>query len=304
MKINWTGVYPAITTKFTAEDGLDLPLYEKNLEVQKEAGISGLIVGGTLGEATALTDDEKKQLVESAIKVANGEFPILVNVAEQTTKEAIRQAELAKSYGADGLMILPPMRYKATDHETVEYFKAVANSTDLPIMLYNNPVDYKILITLDMLEELKECKNIEAIKESTRDITNITRVRNRFGDRFKILGGVDTLALESLLAGCDGLVAGLVCAFPKETVCIYNLAKAGKIDEALKIYRWFMPLSELDIDPQLVQNIKLAETKVGIGSEYVRLPRIPLVGDRREEVIKIIDDSLATRPELPDYKNL
>lgn len=304
MKVNWTGVYPAITTKFTDQDELDLPLFEKNLKFQLEAGISGIIIGGTLGEATALTDDEKKTLIESALKTVGDKIPVVMNIAEQTTKEAIRQAQLAEANGAHGLMMLPPMRYKATDQETVEYFKAVANATKLPVMLYNNPVDYKILITLDMLEQLKECKNITAVKESTRDLTNITRMRNKFGERYKILGGVDTLALESVLMGGDGLVAGLVCAFPRETVAIFNLAKAGRIEEALKIYRWFMPLSELDIDPQLVQNIKLAEVYVELGSENVRLPRLPLSGERRKEVIKVIEDSLACRPELPDYLNL
>lgn len=304
MKVTWQGVYPAITTKFTEDDQLDLPLFEKNLKFQLESGIKGVIIGGTLGEATALTDEEKKQLVASAIKTVGSEIPVILNIAEQTTKEAVRQAQLAESYGANGLMLLPPMRYKATDHEVVQYFKAVANATKLPILLYNNPVDYKILISLDMLAELAECSNIEAVKESTRDLTNITRMKNKFGDRFKILGGVDTLALESLLMGADGLVAGLVCAFPQETVAIYKLAKAGRIEEALKIYRWFMPLSELDIDPQLVQNIKLAEVYTGIGSEYVREPRLPLMGARRAEVIKIIEDSLATRPALPDYKSL
>ena len=227
-----------------------------------------------------------------------------MNIAEQTTREAIRQAQLAEKSGADGLMMLPPMRYKATDRETVEYFKAIANSTSLPIMVYNNPVDYKILVSVEMFEELQACSNIEAVKESTRDLTNITRMRNHFGDRFKIMGGVDTLALESLLMGADGLVAGLVCAFPRETVAIYRLAKSGRIAEAIDIYRWFMPLSELDIDPQLVQNIKLAEVYTGIGSENVRLPRMKLSGKRREEVIKVIEDSLATRPELPDYLSL
>ncbi len=304
MKVTWQGVYPAITTKFTADDKLDLPLFEKNLKFQLESGISGVIIGGTLGEATALTDGEKKQLVDSALKTVGHEIPVVLNIAEQTTKEAVRQAQLAEEYGAHALMLLPPMRYYATDRETVEYFKAVAIATKLPILLYNNPVDYKILISLDMLDELKSCENIVAVKESTRDLTNITRMRNKFGDRFRILGGVDTLAMESILMGADGLVAGLVCAFPAETVAIFNLSKAGKIDEALKIYRWFMPLSELDIDPQLVQNIKLAETYVDLGSEYVRAPRLPLMGARRNEVIKIIEDSLATRPALPDYKNL
>jgi 4-hydroxy-tetrahydrodipicolinate synthase len=172
-------------------------------------------------------------------------------------------------------------------------------------MIYNNPVDYKIEVTLDMFEELIEKNsNIEAVKESTRDISNVTRIRNRFGNRLNILCGVDTLALESIAAGADGWVAGLVCAFPAETVAICNLVKAGRIAEALEIYRWFMPLLELDISPQLVQNIKLAEVGTGIGTEFVREPRLPLQGEERIRVQKIIDEGLKTRPNLPDYKSI
>ena len=200
--------------------------------------------------------------------------------------------------------MLPPMRYKAGDRETVEYFKAVANSTSLPIMVYNNPVDYKIEVTLDMFDELLACDNIEAVKESTRDISNVTRIKNRFGDRLSILTGVDTLALESLLMGADGWVAGLVCAFPAETVAIYELQKAGRIQEAIEIYRWFLPLLELDINPKLVQNIKLAEVATGIGTENVRAPRLTLIGAERAHVLKVIEEGLKNRPELPAYKNL
>ena len=196
------------------------------------------------------------------------------------------------------------MRYKATDYETVAYFKEVALNTDLPIMVYNNPVDYGIEVTLDMFEELLELDNIQAVKESTRDLTNITRLRNRFGDRLSVLCGVDTLALESLLMGADGWVAGLVCAFPRETVAIYELSKAGRIDEARSIYQWFMPLLELDISPQLVQNIKLAEVATGLGSEHVRKPRLSLQGEERKRVLQIIEEGLTNRPELPDYKSL
>jgi dihydrodipicolinate synthase/N-acetylneuraminate lyase len=304
MKVNWKGVYPAITTKFTNADELDMAMFEKNILFQIEAGVDGFILGGSLGECTALTDEEKDELTRATLKMVDGKIPVIMNIAEQTTKEAVRQAQRAESNGADGLMMLPPMRYKATDQETVEYFKAIANSTSLPIMIYNNPIDYKIMVTLDMFDQLAECSNIEAVKESSRDLTNITRMRNKFGDRYKIMGGVDTLTFESLMSGADGIVAGLVCAFPRETVAIYRLALAKRYDEALAIYRWFMPLCELDIDPQLVQNIKLAEVYTGIGTENVRLPRLKLSGKRREEVIKIIEDSLATRPELPDYLNL
>jgi 4-hydroxy-tetrahydrodipicolinate synthase len=217
---------------------------------------------------------------------------------------AVQQAKDAAAWGAQGLMLLPPMRYKADARETVTYFKTIAAATDLPIMIYNNPVDYKIDVTPDMFAALTECENIQAIKESTRDVTNITRLVNRFGDRFKILGGVDTLAMESLVAGADGWVAGLVCAFPRETVAIYRLMKAGHIEEARKIYRWFMPLLELDIHPKLVQYIKLAAQEAGIGAEWVRTPRLILEAEERTTILNIIREGLAKRPALPEYLSL
>jgi len=304
MKVNWEGVYPAVTTKFTAKDQLDLAMCAHNIKAQLAAGVDGIILGGTLGEASSLMDDEKDTLVKATVEVVKGKVPVIMNIAEQTTKGAIIAAEKAQKNGASGLMMLPPMRYKADDHETVAYYKAVANATELPIMVYNNPVDYKIEVTLDMFAELAECDNIQAVKESTRDISNVTRMKNRFGDRFKILSGVDTLALESMLMGADGWVAGLVCAFPAETVAIYRLQKAGKIEEAIEIYRWFLPLLELDINPKLVQNIKLAEVATGLGTEMVRAPRLPLTGTERIEVLDIINTGIANRPTLPEYLNL
>jgi len=298
MSFKWKGVFPALTTKFTANDELDLPFFEKNLNAQLEAGVDGIILGGTLGEASVLTTTEKEKLVKFAVEKTQGKVPVVLNIAEGSTREAIKQAEYAVAWGAKALMILPPMRYKSDHRETVTYFKTVAVNTNLPMMIYNNPVDYKIEVTLDMFEELAQNKNIGAVKESTRDVTNVTRMINRFGDRFKILCGVDTLALEELILGGDGWVAGLVCAFPRETVAIYRLAKAGKIEEARKIYRWFMPLLELDIHPKLVQYIKLAESRVGIGSEYVRAPRLTLIGEERERVLEIIDEGIRTRPEI------
>lgn len=295
---------PAVTTKFTSDDTLDLVMFEKNIRAQMDAGVHGIILGGTLGEASTLEQEEKETLIKTSIALADGKIPVIMNVAEQSTKGAIEAAQTAEKVGAQGLMLLPPMRYKATDYETVAYFKAVAKNTSLPIMLYNNPVDYKIEVTLDMLEELMVCDNIQAIKESTRDITNVIRIQNRFGDRVKVFTGVDTLGLESLVIGAVGWVAGLVCAYPAETVAIYELVKAGRIEEALKIYRWFMPLLELDISPQLVQNIKLAEVATGIGTEHVRAPRLPLQGAERERVLQVIETAMKHRPELPDYKNI
>lgn len=304
MEVRWQGVYPAVTTKFTDDDKLDLKMFGVNIKAQIEAGVDAIVLGGTLGEASTLTKEEKSILVKETVNLVEGKIPVIINVAEQSTKDAVQAVKKAENDGADGLMLLPPMRYKASENETVIYFKEIARETDLPIMIYNNPVDYKIEVTLDMFDELQSEKNIQAVKESTRDISNVTRMINRFGNRFKILTGVDTLGLESLLMGADGWVAGLVCAFPKETVAIYRLARAGKIEEALKIYRWFLPLLELDINAQLVQNIKLAEVASGIGTENVRPPRQKLIGSERERVLKIIEDGIKSKPQLPDYLNL
>jgi len=304
MSINWSGVIPALTTKFKDNDTLDTHMFEKNLLAQINAGVNGVIIGGSLGEASTLTIFEKEAMVKLSVETSAGKIPVLLNIAEGSTKDAIQQAELAKSWGAQGLMLLPPMRYKSDEKETVTFFKTIASSTSLPIMIYNNPVDYKIEVTVDMFAELMECENIQAVKESTRDVSNVTRLRNRFGDRLKILCGVDTIAMEELIMGADGWVAGLVNAFPQETVAIYKLTKAGLINDAARIYKWFMPLLELDIHPKLVQYIKLAEFFTGLGTEYVRAPRLILQGEERQRIEKIIKDGIAARPMLPDYHSI
>lgn len=300
MSLQWKGVFPALTTKFTKEDGIDFPLFEKNLSAQLDAGVQGVILGGSLGEASTLSAEEKLELLKFTVGAVSGKVPVVLNIAEGSTREAIQWTQQAEKNGAQGLMLLPPMRYKSDARETVTYFKAVADATGLPIMIYNNPVDYKIEVTLDMFEELAAKANIQAVKESTRDVSNVTRMINRFGDRFKVLCGVDPLAMEELLMGADGWVAGLVCAFPRETVVIYDLVKSQRIEEARNIFRWFLPLLELDIHPKLVQYIKLAEAEVGIGSEIVRAPRLALTGAEREEVLRIIRDGIKNRPVLAD----
>jgi len=297
--MEWKGVFPALTTPFTVNDELDLPVFEKNLHAQVDAGVHGVIIGGSLGEASTLTTSEKEELIKFAMRKVEAKIPVILNIAEASAKDALRQTALAKQWNADGLMLLPPMRYKADDRETIEYFKTVARSTDLPIMIYNNPIDYKIEVTLDMFEELAECKNITAVKESTRDVSNVTRMKNRFVDRYKILCGVDTIAMEELMLGADGWVAGLVNAFPNETAAVYELVRSGKIEEATNIYRWFMPLLELDIHPKLVQYIKLAQVQTGLGTEFVRAPRLVLEGEERKRILKVINDGIASRPSLP-----
>lgn len=297
-ELNWKGVYPAVLTPFKENGEIDFDMFAKNTEAQIKAGVHGIIIAGSLGDAAVLDTDEKFELLTYAIQIIAGRVPVILNIAENTTKNAVNFAVKAKELGADGLMLLPPMRYRADDREVVTYFKAVANATDLPILIYNNPVDYSVFVSTAMFDELKDCPTIVAVKESTRDLTNITRMKNKFGDRFHILGGVDTISLEALVVGADGWVFGLVDAFPNETVAMYNHAVNGDYDKALEIYRWFMPLLELDIHPKLIQYIKLAASAEGICTPHLRAPRLPLVGEEAERINQVIADGIANRPQL------
>ena len=304
MKPQWEGVYPAITTKFNVDESIDLSLFSKNIRAQIQAGVEELIVGGSLGEAALLSLKEKEILVKQALSDTDGLIPVILNIAENSLKEAIALIQLAEQWGAHGLMVLPPMRYKSDERESLHWFSQIAQSTTLPIMIYNNPIDYKIEVTPDMFEELSAYDNIQAVKESTRDVTNVTRMINRFGNRYKILCGVDTIAMEALTMGAHGWVAGLVNAFPEETVALYRLVKEGRTEEALSLHRWFLPLLELDIHPKLVQYIKRAQATTGLGSEHVRAPRLKLEGDERKEIIAIIENAMANKPALPAFKTV
>jgi 4-hydroxy-tetrahydrodipicolinate synthase len=299
--LTWEGIYPAVLTPFDENYSIDFDMFAKNTEAQIAAGVHGIILAGSLGEASVLSQEEKYLLLEKTLEIVGGRIPVILNLTENTTKDAVEFAQRAEQIGADGLMVLPPMRYRPDDREVVAYFKAIAQSTNLPILVYNNPVDYSTYITLDMMEELLEEPTIQAVKESTRDLANVTRLKNRFGDRLKVLGGVDTICLESLMVGADGLVAGLVDAFPYETMALYNLVKAGEYKKAVEIYRWFMPLLELDIHPKLIQYIKLAATYEGLSTPYTRAPRLPLIGEEKERIEKLIEDAIAVRPQLNAY---
>jgi len=298
MKLSWQGVMPALLTPFKSNDSIDFLTFEKNTRAQLDAGVHGLVLGGTLGEASTLRLEEKSELIQEAKLISNGSVPVIMNVAEASTSEALKSVTQALRDGADGLMVLPPMRYKADSRETVHYFQSIAKHSDLPIMIYNNPVDYGIEVTIPMFEELLQCETIQAVKESTRVTSNITKLRNAFGQRLAILTGVDTIAFESLMLGADGWVAGLVDAFPKETVAIYELVKKGEYAKAKSINDWFMPLLELDVNSKLIQNIKLAAQATGLGTEFVRLPRLPLEGVERQQVEEIINFALKKRPQV------
>lgn len=301
MGVDWAGVFPAITTKFKADHSLDLEATEEHLEAQLDAGVHGLVMLGTLGENASLRADEKQEVVKTAVSVSDGRVPVLAGVAETTTAAACTFVERATTNGADGFMALPGMLYSSDRWETMRHFRSIADASERPIMVYNNPVAYGVDVTPDLFAELADEEKFVAIKESSDDVRRITDIHNLTGDRYRIFTGVDDLALESLVLGAVGWVAGLVNAFPEETVALYRLARAGQLEEARTLYRWFAPLLHLDVSTKLVQNIKLAETMVGLGTEPVRPPRLPLAGDERARVKKIVADALETRPDLQEY---
>lgn len=299
MTPNWTGVYPAVTTNFFKDQSLDLATFEMNIEAQIAAGVHGIIICGSLGENSTLTMGEKFQLLASAKKKVADRVPVIVCIAESITTEAIAFAQTCEQMGANGFMLLPPMRYPSDDRETLHFLHKVADATDLGVMAYNNPLAYKTLITIPMFKDLAQNEHFVAIKESSGDVRYMTDIINELGERFKIFSGVDDLAMESLVMGADGWVAGLVDAFPRETVVIYELVKQGRIAEARAIYRWFFPLLHLDIGPKFVQQIKLAELATGLGTEWVREPRLCLDEADRASVMATIEKALKNRPVLP-----
>ena len=294
----WTGIFPAITTQFADDQSVSLKDTAKQIERMIKAGCHGIIMIGTLGENRSLDIAEKQALIVTAVATAKGRVPVLAGVAENTTAQACRFAEAGKQAGLDGLMVLPAMGYKCDRRETLQHYRDVARATDLPIMVYNNPVAYSTDVTPDMFAELADEKTLVAIKESSDDVRRLTDIVNRCGDRYTLFCGVDDLALESFMLGAKGWVAGLVNAFPDETVAIWNLAKAGRYQEARELYRWFMPMLHLDVSLKLVQYIKLAQAMVGAGTETVRRPRLELVGDERKFVEDVIRAALAKRPKL------
>lgn len=296
----WSGVFPAVTTKFTADDRLDHAEMERCFALQIEAGCDGIIVCGSLGEGPMLSHDEKLDVFATARKVAGGK-PVLLTVNEAATRDAASLARRAAKAGADGLMVVPSPIYHTNPQETADALRAVAAAGDLPVMIYSNRLAYRVDVTVDIMEELASDARFVAVKESSDDIRRSTEIINRLGSRYDLFTGVDNLAYEALCVGAIGWVAGLVTAFPKETVAIYRLMKAGRRDEALAIYRWFRPLLDLDVSTYLVQNIKLAEVHAIGSNDRVRMPRQPLAGERRAAVEKVIRDALAVRPSLPAF---
>ncbi len=296
MRTQWKGVFPAATTQFQHDQSLDLPATMAHLDRLIEGGVHGLIMLGTVGENCSLEYAEKLEVLRATVGHVAGRVPVLTGVAESLTRTACRFAEEAEKIGVDGLMVLPAMVYKSDSRETMAHFRAVAAASDLPIMCYNNPVAYHVDITPEMFVDLAEEPKFVAIKESSEDVRRITDLSNVLGDRYLLFCGVDDLALESLMLGAIGWVSGLVNAFPEENRLLWDLATAGKWEEAREIYRWYTPLLHLDTHIKLVQYIKLAMAECQMGSEMVRAPRLPLVGREREEVLSTIRRAIEKRP--------
>lgn len=296
LQVDWQGVYPAVPTQFNEDFSLDIKGTQKHVEALLSEGIHGLVMLGTIGENCSLSLDEKIQVLKATDEVNKGSVPLLNGIAEYTTAGACETTVAAAKVGVDGFMVMPAMVYNSDRRETVNHFKTVASATDLPIMCYNNPPVYKVDITPEMFEDLAEIENIVCIKEAAGDTRRITDLFNKFKDRYIIFSGLDDVALESILLGCTGWISGLVDAFPRENGLMWDAATSGNWDKALEIYRWYMPMLHFDSHPKLVQYVKLASAEMGYGTEIVRPPRLPLIGEQREEALKIIRESAATRP--------
>jgi 1-pyrroline-4-hydroxy-2-carboxylate deaminase len=298
MQPHWQGVFPAVTTQLHKDESLDLESTAKHLEALIESGVSGLIMCGSLGENQTLDPAEKRQVVELGVKVARGRIPVLCGVAENTPRLAMAYMRDCERAGVNGFMIMPAMIYKADLREAMNYFRTLAATTSLPWMLYNNPVGYPVDISPDSLSQLADIKNLVAVKESSADPRRITEIHNAIGGRFAIFVGVDDLALETSILGIDGWVAGAGIAFPQENQHFWELTRAGRWDDARQLYRWFQPLLKLDTHPKFIQYLKLAVQETGLGAEWVRAPRLVLVGEERERVLAVIRRGIAARPKL------
>jgi 4-hydroxy-tetrahydrodipicolinate synthase len=297
-RIGWRGVFPAVTTQFREDFSLDLAATQKVIDGLIRDSVSGLVMCGTVGEGTSLTAEEKRQVLAAAVEVADRRVPVLAGIAEYTTAMACELARDCGKIGLDGLMVMPAMVYSAKPAETVAHFRTVAQASDLPVMIYNNPPIYKTDVTPEMLAELAACETVVCIKESSGATARLADIRRIMGDRLVLFCGLDDVVVESILLGCVGWVSGLSNAFPYEGNRLFELAASGDYAGARRLYDWFMPLLHLDARADLVQCIKLCEQIMGRGSERTRPPRLPLAGAERAHVERLMKEALAIRPSL------
>jgi len=299
-RIAWEGVFPAVTTQFRPDLSLDVDATARVMEGLIRDGVSGLIVCGTVGENCSLAKSEKVAVMEAAKSVARGRVPVLCGIAEFTSAFAIDMAKEAARIGLDGVMLMPALVYSSKPNETAAHFRTVASATDLPVMVYNNPPIYKNDVTPQILASLADCETIVCFKESSGDTRRFTDLHNMVGDRFVLFAGLDDVVVESIMVGATGWVSGMSNAFPREGETLFRLARAGRYDEAMKLYQWFMPLLHLDARPDLVQCIKLCEHIMGRGTHLTRPPRLALDARETAEIEAIMKTALATRPVLAD----
>ena len=291
----WEGVFAAVTTKFTLANRLDSAEAERCLSLQLESGVHGLILAEQLGEGQSLDMLERTELLKSALRVAAGRIPVLMTVWSTTTREACLFAEASAKNGATGLVLLPPLAYRSDPFETEAHCRAVARAAGIPIMVCNDPALHGGDISAEVFARLADEPLFWAIKEASGDVRRLTRIIGLTGDRYALFSGVENLALESLIMGARGWVAGLAAAFPRETLAIWRHANAGLFDEARRLYRWFQPLLDLETSVKNVQNVKLVESMVIGSNDRCRAPRQPLRGEERAHVEKIIRYALASR---------
>ncbi len=296
LECGWSGVFPAATTQFDAALGLDVRATQGVQAALLRDGVQGLVLMGTVGEGNSLSAEEKRTVLRAAVEVAEGRVPIVAGVSEFTTATAVAFVRDAERIGASGFMVLPGMVYVPTAAELEHHFRTVAAATALPIMLYNNPPSYRVNIEIATLARLADVANIVAIKESAPDPRRFTDLVNAFGERFVLFAGLDDVVFEAVTLGARGWVSGLSNVFPAESLALFAALRAGDLEQARRLYRWFMPLLHLDSDPDLVQSIKLAEQLLGRGSERVRPPRLPLAAERRALVTALVERARATRP--------
>lgn len=299
MKVNWKGVIPAITTPFNEDLTIDESFLTKHSRWLVEKGCIGLVPIGSLGESATLNAAEKRTVMEICVKAVGDRVPVIPGIAALSTMEAVKLAQDAKAIGCSGLMVLPPYVYSTDWREMKAHVRAVITATDLPCMLYNNPIAYKTdFLPQHVVELARELSNLQAVKESSADLRRVMAIRALAGARIEILIGVDDAIVEAIDGGAIGWIAGLVNAFPAESVALYRHAMNRRKAEALALYEWFLPLLRMDTVVKFVQLIKLAQERVGMGSIRVRPPRLPLQGVELHEAMAVIDRALATRPQV------
>lgn len=295
-KAQWKGVFTAITTPFTKSLDVDHKFLAEHSSWLISSGCTGIVALGSLGEAATLTFDEKVQIVATIRKALPKHVPVVAGIAGLSTAECVSLAQKTRDAGADGLMVLPPYVYKGDWRETEAHFSAVIGATKLSCMLYNNPIAYGTDVSAEQVQLLARHSNLHAVKESSGDVRRVTAIRERLGDRLQLFAGMDDAILESIPVGAQGWIAGLVNAFPVESVKVLEAGLAGRWDEARRIYEWFLPLLRLDTVPKFVQLIKLVQQEVGRGSETVRPPRLTITGAEREQTIALVRERVASKP--------